>query len=89
MEENKKKIAMRLIWHNCKNYPPSEDYNPTLILTDGKEIFEMRWDKDKGYYANCSYLKPDAYKRWWWADLDQTVRGCPEFEKTERLEMII
>ena len=79
MINDKKKFIMPLVWHNCKNYPPSEDYNPSLIITDGEEIFEMKWYKNKGYYANNGYLKPNAYERWWWADIEQTVRMCSEF----------
>lgn len=83
MTENKKKFVMPLVWHNCRTYAPSEDYNSSLIITDGKEIFDMRWDKEEGFYNNCSgaymYLNPATYERWWWADLEQTVRHCSEF----------
>lgn len=83
MTENKKKFVMPLTWHNCRTYPPSEDYNPSLIITDGKEIFDMRWDKDEGFYVNCSEgymrLQPIVYGRWWWADLEQTVKNCKEW----------
>ena len=79
MAESKKKFVMFLVWHNCKTHPPSENYNSSLVVTNGKEIFEMCWDKDEGYYTNHNYLKPDAYERWWWADLEQTVRCCSDF----------
>ena len=83
MSENKKKFVMSLTWHNCKTYPPSEDYNPALIITNGKEIFDMRWHKDDGFYVNCSggymCLNPKTYERWWWADIEQTVKSCSEF----------
>ena len=83
MVEKKKKFVMPLTWHNCRTYPPSEDYNPSLIITDGKEIFDMRWDKDEGFYVNCSEgymrLQPIVYGRWWWADLEQTVKNCKEW----------
>ena len=87
MAENKKKFVMPLVWHSCKIYPPSEDYNPALIITNGEEIFDMRWDKEEGFYVNCSggymYLNPISYERWWWADIEQTVRGCSEFKEAK------
>ena len=88
MKENKKKFAMPLVWHNCKNYPPSESYNANLVITDGNRVFPIVWDNEFGFctiYANerrC--VSPDKYEQLWWADLDQTVRGCSEFKQTER-----
>ena len=80
----KNKFKMPLTWHNCKTYPPSEDENPSLIITNGKDVFGVKWHKEKGYYASYDdedkYLDPEAYEYWWWADLEQTVRGCSEFK---------
>lgn len=83
----KKKFVMNLVWHNCKTYPPSEDYNPALIITDGNDVFGVKWHKEEGFYVSYDdedrYLVPDAYEHWWWADIEQTIRGCSEFTEVK------
>lgn len=82
MEENKKKFAMRLVWHNCKNYPPSESCNDDLIATDGYFIFPVEYHKVNGWWikeAKRSFTSKEL-EEYWWADLKQTVKGCSEFK---------
>lgn len=86
-ENKKKKFTMSLVWHNCKNYPPSESYNANLVITDGNRVFPIVWDYEVGFCNICANerncLSPKTYEQLWWADLDQTVRGCSEFKEAK------
>ena len=81
----KNKFKMELTWHNCATYPPEEDYNENLVITDGRYVANMIWCKYEGYYVrfgnNYIHLKADELKNSWWADIEQTVRGCKEFKQ--------
>ena len=67
---------MELTWHNCKTYPPEEDFNPFLIITDGKNIDYCAYYKKYGFPASFD----DKY---WWADISRTVRQSMEFNNME------
>ena len=74
-----RKFTMELVWHNCETYPPKEDYNDYLIVSDGVGVCEVCWDKEKGfYYFNRVFgYQPliGNYKKMWWADVRQTVQN--------------
>ena len=70
------KFSMQLVWHNCKTHPPEEQFNPHLLVTDGVMIHDMVWDKTyDGYLKVGLCMKSDKADKYWWADIDQTVRG--------------
>lgn len=77
------KFKMPLTWHNCHHYPPTESYNSNLIVTDGTDVFKAKYDKLTGW-MNMNTIRRlpfDMLYDYWWADLEQTVRGCSEFKK--------
>ena len=78
-----KKFTMELVWHNCETYPPKEDYNDFLIVSDGVGVCEVRWDKEKGfsYFSKQFGYRPlvGNYKKMWWADVRQTAQNEPKF----------
>ena len=75
-----KKFKMELVWHNCKTCPPEEDFNSYLLVTDGLDVQEMRWDKIWGGFRNrILEIKGENLTKYWWADIAQTVRKTPEF----------
>lgn len=72
-----RKFKMELVWHNCKTYPPEEDSNDFLIVSDGINVCEAKWNKKEGFsYKSSELLNHDNL---WWADLRQTVRGESKF----------
>ena len=76
------KFKMELTWHNCKTYPPKEDFNSYLLVTDGWDIKEMRWVKSDNVFVNrYSEIKDEDLINWWWADMVQTVHKTPEFKE--------
>ena len=79
----KNKFKMELTWHNCQTYPPSEAYNDNLVATDGTNVFKVKYDRLTGW-LNLNTIKPLPFEllwEYWWADLEQTVRGCSEFKE--------
>ena len=80
----KNKFTMSLVWHNCQSYPPSESYNSRLLATDGIRVFPVIYDATDGGWFDVElkvYLPFGSLKDYWWADVEQTVRGCSEFNK--------
>ena len=77
------KFVMELVWHNCETYPPKEDYNDFLIVSDGTDICESRWNKEEGFscFSKQFGYRPlvGNYKTMWWADLKQTIQNIPRF----------
>lgn len=80
MADNKKKFKMPIVWHNCYDCPPEELWNEKLWVTDGKYVFPVTYEKSCGWYNKESgdYLPFELIWQYWWADLEQTVRGCSE-----------
>lgn len=78
-----KKFKMELVWHNCEECPPEEDYNSHLILSDGIKVCEVRWDKEEGfsYFSKKFGYRPliGNYKKMWWADVRQTAQNDLRF----------
>lgn len=79
------KFKMELTWHSCETCLPEEDYNACLYVTDGNEVFPTTWRRDHNWqrFEHCYwYIEPginsDGY---WWADIEQTVRGTKEFKE--------
>lgn len=77
------KYKMEIVWHSCTDCLPSEDYNPVLYITDGKDVFPATWKREEGWQRFTSggwYIEPgvnsDGY---YWADLVQTVNGFEPF----------
>lgn len=68
------KFKMELTWHNCKKCPPSENYNPWLVYTNGNYIGYCEYHKKYGFPFN-----DDILEKFWWADLRQTVHNTKEF----------
>ena len=78
----KNKFTIPLTWHNCQSCPPKEPYNYNLIATDGVNVFRAKYDKLTGW-TNMDIIKQipfDMVYDYWWADLEQTVRGYSEFK---------
>ena len=76
------KFKMELTWHNCKTCPPEEDFNSYLLVTDGRDIKEMRWVKSDNIFINrYSEIKGEDLDKYWWADIIQTVHKTPEFKE--------
>jgi hypothetical protein len=79
------KFKMELTWHNCKDCPPSEFENNALVITDGHDVFGVSWHRERGYFVSYDdgdmELYSGAWKNWWWADLEQTVRETSEFDE--------
>lgn len=82
MAENKKKFAIPIVWHNCYDYPPKESWNEKLWVTDGERVFPVTYDKSSGWYnqEEKTYLPFELIWKYWWADLEQTIKGCSEFK---------
>ena len=78
----KDKFTMSLTWHNCYYYPPAEPYNDNLWATDGRWVFPVEYDKVHGWRqkGDVDYLPFELIWQYYWADLEQTVRGCLEFK---------
>lgn len=65
------KVAMNLVWHSCKNYPPEEKFNECLYITDGKCLTEVEWDN--GYWVDHDGREIRNLDGLWWADILQTI----------------
>ena len=74
------KFKIPLTWHNCKSYPPKEAINLSLVVTNGNKVYTTSWYKDVGYHTERGLIKKSELKKWYWADLEQTVKGCSEFK---------
>ena len=70
------KFKMGLVWHNCNTYPPEEEYNECLLVTDGDFVAIALYDSGKWYDMDDNNLAMlyDLNKLWW-ADIEQTVHG--------------
>lgn len=79
----KDKFKMELTWHNCYSCPPEESWNEKLWATDGKWVFPVKYYKTRGWYDQEAgeYLPFDMLYDYWWADPEQTVRDCSEFQE--------
>lgn len=78
----KDKFTMPLTWHNCYSCPPEEQWNDKLWATDGNRVFPVVYDRENGWYDKEAreYLPFELIWKYWWADIEQTVRGCSEFK---------
>ena len=80
------KFTMSLVWHNCKSYTPKELENPFLIVTDGTNVYSASWHRAEGYYVDYDTgsvnLGFEFLEHWWWADIEQTVRGTKKFKES-------
>ena len=74
------KFKMELTWHNCKTYPPEENYNPWLIYTNGHEIDSCSYYKKYGFPIADSELH-----EYWWADVSRTVRESSGFKECKNV----
>ena len=72
------KFKMELTWHSCETYPPEEDYNPYLFVTDGCGVIIAEYRKDKGFFFDDKLVVAD---RLWWADIEQTVQNESKFKE--------
>ncbi len=74
---------MRLTWHNCLTYPPEEDKNDTLYVTDGKYLYDVIYDVKDGWYNLLAhnYIPSTKLHKFWWADINQTIQNTPEFKE--------
>ena len=81
MVELERKFAMSLVWHNCYLYPPAEECNNNLYLTDGKSVWRAEYDTRDGWHINGTYefLPSNSLRKYWWADISQTVQGEERF----------
>lgn len=70
-----RKMAMKVVWHNCKTCPPTELFNESLVVTDGANLYHVRWDQEVGYFGNHCMIEVsmNGSESWWWADLYQTT----------------
>ena len=77
-----RKFTMELVWHNCYLYPPKEERNNNLYVTDGKEVFKASYDMEVGWVLEVSgstgILSLGA-RKFWWADINQTVQADSRF----------
>ena len=69
------KFKIELTWHNCETCPPTENYNPFLIYTNGIETDHCQYYKKWGFPVDKNELH-----EYWWADIKRTVRESKEFE---------
>ena len=76
----KDKFKISLVWHNCKTYPPEEDWNDQLIVTDGEYTTVVRYDKPDGWYDYIDdHCIPERdLSEYWWADVRQTMASSIE-----------
>lgn len=80
------KFTMELVWHNCKTHPPKETANEKLIMSDGYEVFEAFWYRPDGFMIRGKDKWHGVYddlNKWYWADIQQTVRGETRFKGLE------
>lgn len=79
-KENKKlkdiKLPIELIWHNCLYYPPLEDSNLDLIITDGNNTFNAAYTDKLGWLNKHDdvYIPYNSLNEYYWADIKRTVK---------------
>lgn len=75
------KFLMGLVWHNCANNPPEESRNLDLYATDGQIVFRAAYGSETGWYnvKSFKYLPDDELERYWWADINGTVKNEERF----------
>ena len=75
------KFTMDLVWHNCKTYPPKEESNKGLYMSNGLYVHKVFYKKDFGWFDMdlVTMIPEDRLAELWWADVEQTVHGCKEF----------
>ena len=85
---------MELVWHNCLTYPPKEDYNSCLLLSNGIDIFDAEYfsktysEEEKWVFKGSSEFVPhDLLCTCYWADMRQTVEKTNEFKKSEQINI--
>ena len=74
------KVTMKLVWHDCVTYPPEEESNENLIMTDGKTVWNVEYERIDG---DGEWFKDGTHsinvnlpgKKYMWADLLQTTQG--------------
>lgn len=78
----KDKFTIELVWHNCKTYPPKEDKNNNLFISNGEFVHKVFYNIEFGWCdCNLGILIPEErLSEFWWADLEQTVREEKEFK---------
>ena len=84
-----KKFIMELIWHNCQTNPPQEDKNNNLYISNGNFVHKVLYNKDFGWCDwNMGVIIPnERLSEYWWADIEQTARGCRQFDTGGSAEM--
>ena len=75
------KFTMNLVWHNCKTYPPKEEYNSCLYVSNGNRITKAKYHHEYGWLDRESgIIIQDRYlHKYWWADIAQTIKTSQEF----------
>ncbi len=78
----KDKFTMNLVWHNCKTYPPKEEYNDNLYVSNGIWITKAKYHHEYGWLDRESGIRiQDRYlHEYWWADIKQTIDTSKEFK---------
>ena len=78
-----RKFTMELVWHNCYLYPPREERNNKLYVTDGVEIFKASYDIEHGwsveFFDTKAILTLNGMRKFWWADINQTLQADSRF----------
>lgn len=77
------KFTMELVWHNCLEYLPEENYNGRLYMTNGYEIFPVTFVKTQYWYVWCyaeSGQNINIQPYHYWADIEQTIQGDERFK---------
>lgn len=79
------KFTMELVWHNCETNKPKEIENDFLIMTDGVDVYEAYWYATNGFMIlnrteHWWYKINEGLNEWYWADIEQTVRGDLRFK---------
>lgn len=71
---------MELTWRDCVTCPPEEESNERLIMTDGKDVWDVEYERIdgdgewfKGGTHSINVNRPG--KKYMWADLLQTTKG--------------
>lgn len=79
------KFKISLTWHNCLTCPPEETWNKNLYISDGTYVSMAKYDRFHGYdrwWDAClgDYIPAQAFHKYWWADIEQTVITSDEFQ---------
>lgn len=72
------KFKIELTWHNCKTCPPQEDFNPWLLITNGKGVDNCSYHKNYGFPISA-----ESMDKFWWADLSRTMREWSQSHENE------